>query len=63
MKKYCEDTREEDLTSDGIKQDFLKGMKDKTTILKIKLRKMTSVANVIYGDWILQEEYTINISE
>ena len=31
VKKYCENTPEEDITSDGIKQAFLKGMKDKTT--------------------------------
>jgi hypothetical protein len=63
VKKYCEVTPEADLTSDNIKQAFVKGMKDKTAALRTKLRKMTSVAISIYNDRILQEVYTLNLSK
>jgi hypothetical protein len=55
LRKYCEQTPEEDITEEGMREAMLMGVKDKTEKLKVKLRKMTAVANPSYGDRILQE--------
>jgi hypothetical protein len=58
LQKYCEHTLDDDITEDGMRDAMLKGIKDKTEKLKVKLRKMTAVANPLYGDKFLHEVFT-----
>ena len=54
VRACCKQTPVEDITESSIALTMLTGMKKKIGSLKIKLGKLTSIANPIYGDKVFQ---------
>jgi hypothetical protein len=59
---YREETKQEDVTCEGIAAAMKQGIKEKTTKLMVKLGKMTAVANPAHGPELLEEVYYYVIS-